>query len=147
MTDADLKLLTSLYQNTKTATQSIHDILPKVNNEKLLTELKHQYSEYLDLSTKYLNYAHSQNQVLPDNTFFEKTRLWMSIKMATLFKKDTRHLAEMLLLGTVMGTLQCYKDLHDHSTATPELLDMCKDLLELQEKYFENYKVFLKDMK
>lgn len=147
MTDSDLKLLTSMYQNTKTATQSIHDILPKVNNQNLLNELKHQYDEYLNLATKYLNYAHSKNQVLPDNSVFEKTKLWMSIKMATLFKKNTRHLAEMLLLGTVMGTLQCYKDLHDHSTATPEILDMCRDLLEVQEKFYNNYKVFLKEMK
>ena len=147
MTETDLKLLISMYQNCKIAIQSIHDIIPKVNNMDLLKELKNQYDEYLNLSTKYLNYAHRKEQVLPDNNIIEKTKLWMSIKMATIFNKSTRHLAEMLLLGTVMGTLQCYKDLSDHSTATPELLDMCKDLLNLQEKYFENYKVFLRDIK
>ncbi|MBR7091302.1 MAG: hypothetical protein IKC79_02495 [Clostridia bacterium] len=147
MTETDLQLLTSMYQNCKTAIQSIHDIIPKVNNADLMKELKQQYDEYMDLSAKYLGYAHSKERVLPDNTIFEKTRLWMSIKMSTIFKKNTRHLAEMLLLGTVMGTLQCYKDLSDHSTATPELLDMCKELLNLQEKYFENYKVFLRDIK
>ena len=147
MTEAGLKLLTSLYQNTKTATQSIHDIIPKVNNVHLLKELKQQYDEYLNLSSKYLNYAHSKNQTLADNSVFEKTKLWMSIKMATIFNKKTRHLAEMLLLGTVMGTLQCYKDLSDHNTATPIIQDMCKELLSLQEKFYENYKVFLRDIK
>ena len=67
--------------------------------------------------------AEREKYELPDNNMFEKARLWTSIKMTTMFDKSTRHLAEMLLLGTVMGTLQCYKDICDYKDAEKKLSD------------------------
>ncbi len=146
MSEDDLNLLTSLYQNCKTATQSLHDILPKVMDMKLLQELKTQYNTYLDFISECLDCAHKNGQTLCDNSLFEKMRLWTSIKMTTLFDKSTRHLAEMLLLGTVMGTLQCYKDASDHKNADQNLLQLCQKLLEIEEDNFNRLKTFLKDM-
>ena len=77
---------------------------------------------------------------------FEKARLWTSIKMTTIFDNSTRHLAEMLLLGTVMGTLQCYKDMCDYNKTDKELLELCGKLLLIEEKHFNFLKLFLRDL-
>ena len=146
MNETDTMLLTSVYKNCKTATQSIHDLLPRVLNTGLLSELKNEYNEYMDFVAKCLDYAKKNNTTLNDNNMFEKIRLWCSIKATTLFNKTTRHVTEMLLLGTVMGTTQCFKDLHDHKDASKEVLELCQNLLEMQEKNFENLKQFLKNL-
>ncbi len=146
MNKTDTLLLTSLYQNCKTATQAIHDILPKIKNTQLLQELKNQYNNYLDFISTCLNYAKEQNTTLNDNNIIEKVKMWCSVNFSTIFNKDTRHLTEMLLIGTVMGTVQCYKDLHDHKNAKKELLELTNNLLEIQENNFNSLKTFLKNM-
>ena len=146
MNETDTLLLTSIYQNCKTATQSIHDLMPRVLNVGLLQELKSEYDNYIEFIEKCLDYAKQKGVCLNENNIFEKMRLWFSVKFSTMFNKTTRHLTEMLLLGTVMGTTQCYKDLHDHKDASKEILQMCEELLALEEKHFNNLKFFLKNL-
>ena len=146
MNENETNLITSLYQNCKTATQSIHDIIPKVNDMQLLQELKTEYDRYLDFIGKCLSFAHKNNKCLPDNNYYEKVKLWTSIKMTTIINKSTRHLTEMLILGTVMGVLQCYKDLHDYADANTEIVEMCQELLKIEEDNFSNLKSFLQKL-
>lgn len=146
MNETDTTLLTSIYQNCKTATQSIHDLMPRVQNVGLLQELKNEYDNYIDFVGKCLDYAKQNKVCLNENNIFEKMRLWFSVKLSTLFNKTTRHVTEMLLLGTVMGTTQCFKDIHDHSDASPEILKLCEELLTLEETHFNNLKSFLKNL-
>ncbi|MBQ7977187.1 MAG: hypothetical protein IJ301_01115 [Clostridia bacterium] len=138
----DYELLTSLYQNCQTAIQSIRDIESAVENEELRAELREELEHYQEFAEHCKNLASDDNP-LPDNNFFEKARLWTSIKMTTLTDKSTRHLAEMMLLGTVMGTLQCYKDLSDYREANKELLELCSKLLQMEESHFNYLKMFL----
>lgn len=144
MKKTDLELLTSIYQNAKTATQSINDILPAVTEKELKHELSNEITEYELIIKQCEMIAGNRAEELKDNSWFEKAKLWTSIKMTTLTNKSTRHLTEMLLIGTVMGTLQCYKDIADYKNATKELLLLCGKLLSIEEKFFNNLKDFLK---
>ena len=143
MNKTDKELLTSIYQNCSTAISSIKDIEPSVKNEDLRAELREELANYESYLDKCVKIAEENEIELEDNTIFEKARLWTSIKMTTIMDNSTRHLAEMMLLGSVMGTLQCYKDLSDHSNADKDLLVLCGDLLKLEEKHFNFLKTFL----
>lgn len=139
----DYDLLTSMYQNCQTAIQSINDIEGSVQDEELRAELREELEHYQDFAQKCQQLVGSGDKSLADNNIFEKARLWTSIKMTTLTDKSTRHLAEMLLLGTVMGTLQCYKDLSDFKDASKDLLELCGKLLQMEESHFNYLKMFL----
>ncbi len=139
--ERDKELLTSIYQNCMTAVQSIENIEPDVKNEDLRAELREEKAHYTDFAHRCREFAGDFE--LPDNSMFEKARLWTSIKMTTVMDKSTRHLAEMLLLGTVMGTLQCYKDLSDYRAASHDLLVLCGDLQKMEESHFNYLKMFL----
>ncbi len=141
--DANFELLTSLYQNCQTAISSIEDIESAVKDENLRAELREEKSHYIDFAKK-CQEQNSEKKDLPDNNIFEKAKLWTSIKMTTLANKSTRHIAEMMLLGSVMGTLQCYKDLADSKDADTEYKKLCQDLLDMEEQHFNNLKNFLK---
>ena len=139
----NFELLTSLYQNCKTAISSIKDIESAVKDENLRAELREEKDHYIAFSKKCQEMNHEKKD-LPDNNFFEKAKLWTSIKMTTLTDKSTRHTAEMMLLGSVMGTLQCYKDIADYKDAAPEYQTLCQELLDLEEQHFNKLKNFLK---
>ncbi len=144
MNNKNKELLTSIYQNCQTALSSFADIEPSVEDEKLRAELREEQERYRQFSLKCESIAEDKGYTLPDNSIVEKAKLWTSIKMTTVFNKSTRHLAEMLLLGTVMGTLQCYKDLCDYRESDKEYLELCAELLKMQESFFDYLKMFLK---
>lgn len=137
--------LISLYQNIQTALQSIENMFPKIEDESLKKTMAEQEKGYKEYENKCLELAKKKNLNLKDNNLFEKIRLWTSIQMGTMTDKSTRHLAEMFLLGTVMGTLTIYKDLHDYKNADNEISSLATSLLNLEEMFFNDIKKHLKD--
>ena len=139
------KLLISIYQNTSTALQSINDLTPKTEDERFKDLLNKQYQRYEVLKQKIEEVAESQNVNLKDNNWFEKAKLWSSIQMSTLADNSTRHLAELMLVGTVMGTLTCYKNKNDFGGASEQALELLKELERTEEDSFKELKKYLKE--
>ena len=138
-----IKFINSIFQNLSTALQSIEDMLPKVVDEDFKKELSEEYSKYDLLSRECEMLAKSEGINLKDNNWFEKLKLWGSVNMGTMRDKSTRNIAQMFLLGTVMGIVQCLKDLKDYSSVSDELTDLCTKLSELEENNYQNLKNFL----
>ena len=138
-----IKFINSIFQNLSTALQSIEDILPKVEDEDFRKELSEEYSKYDLLSRECEMVAKSENINLKDNNWFEKLKLWSSINIGTIMDKSTRNIAQMFLIGTVMGIVQCLKDIKDYSSTSDELTDICNKLCELEENNYQNLKKYL----
>ncbi len=136
--------INAVYQNIKTAVQSIDDILSKVKDENLKRELAKEADEYLALEKECELLAKAQNiEGIKDNNWFEKARLWSSITMSTLTDKTTRHIAELMLLGTFMGYLTCIKDQADHANISKEIDDILLNLKEVERNNIESLMPFL----
>lgn len=140
------KYLNAIYQNTKTATQSIEDILPKVTDTKLTNELLKEQDEYACLEKECENFAKAEKiEGLKDNNWIEKTKLWTSINMGTMMDKSSRNIAEMMLFGTFMGIVTCIKDKEDHKNISSELDEIIDKLYEFERKNIDRLIPFLKD--
>ena len=139
------ELANAIFQNISTALDSIEEILKICKDERLEKELKDEKLAYTVIKNDLLDLCLKINIKPKDNNMFEKARLWTSIKFTTMTDKSTRHLAEMMLIGTVMGTLTCYKDLCDHKGVDKNLYDLLNHLNFLEEQNFNNLKSFLKE--
>ena len=138
------KYLNSIYQNCSTALQSIHDILPKIEDEKLKSEIKGEYHGYQIIFRKCEDFAKKQDIMIKDNNWFKKARLYSSINMGTLTNRTTRKITEMLLLGTVMGLNECYKNKWDYHDLNKELDEILEELCDFQDNCYKSLKGFLK---
>ena len=137
------QLLTSIYQNVQTALQSLDNIIKSVKCDALVSEIARQEGEYNIISQECEIIAKSEGIDIKDNNMFEKIRLWGSIKISTLSDKSTTHIAQMLLIGTFMGVLQCIKDQSDYAGADEEILNLLSKLLKLEEENIETLKTYL----
>ena len=132
--DYVVKYLNAIYQNTRTALQSIEDIMPKIDNDELRSELAREQDNYYLIEKECELFAKSERiENLKDNNFIEKAKLWTSIQMSTLTNSTTRHIAELMLMGTFMGILTCIKDEFDHKNIS-DPLDEIIAKLKAQEK-------------
>ena len=142
------ELLTSyinaVYQNTRTAIQSLEDILPKVEDDGFKKELASQQDGYYTICKEIEMLAKSEGiEGIKDNNWFEKARLWSSIKMSTMTDKSNRHIAELMLLGTFMGYLTCVKDCYDHKGISKDIDEMLEKLKNLEKTNLERLMPYL----
>lgn len=136
--------LNAVYQNIKTATQSIEDILPKVQDPDLKKELASEQDKYTVLQKECELFAKAEKiDGIKDNTWFEKAKLWSSINMSTMTNKTNRKIAELMLLGTFMGIITCEKDRHDHKGISTEIDEILRKLRTLEENNIDNLMPFL----
>lgn len=142
------KYLNAIYQNTRTAVQSIEDIIMKVEDNELISELSKEQDEYSCLAKECENFAKAEKiEDLKDNNWIEKARLWGSINMGTMMDKSSRNIAEMMLLGTFMGIITCIKDKDDHANISVELDEIIDKLYEFERNNIDRLLPFLKEKK
>ncbi len=136
--------LNAVYQNIKTAAQSIDDLLPKVKDDNLKKELASQQDKYLALQKECEVLAQAEKlEKIKDNNWLEKARLWSSINLSTLTNKTTRHIAEMMLFGTFMGYITCVKDLSDHRNISKEVDEILTKLKEFERGNIDSLMPYL----
>lgn len=125
--------LNGVYQNIRTAIQSIEDILPQTIDCELKKELAREEDRYIALE-KECELLAKANKIegIKDNNWFEKAKLWSSIKMSTMTDKTNRKIAELMLMGTFMGYLTCIKDEADHKDVSKEIDELLNNLKEFE---------------
>ena len=146
MEDKELitEYIDAIYQNIRTAVQSIEDILPKVKDSNLQKELANEEDKYITLEKECELFAKAEKiEGIKDNNWLEKAKLWSSINMSTMTDKTTRHIAELMLLGTFMGFVTCIKDQADHKNVSKELDEILLNLKELERKNIDALIPFL----
>lgn len=148
MENIDKEILTeylnAVYQNIKTAIQSIEDIMPKVQDDELKKELAREEDQYLVLEKECELLAKAEKvEGIKDNNWLEKAKLWSSINMSTLTDKTNRHIAELMLMGTFMGVITCYKDQADHKGISSEIDEILEKLKEVERNNIEILLPFL----
>ena len=142
------KYLNAIYQNTRTAMQSIEDIITKVEDKNLIAELSREEDEYSILSKECENFAKAEKiENLKDNNWIEKAKLWSSINMGTMTDKTTRHIAELMLMGTFMGIITCIKDKDDHKGISSELDEILDKLYHFERENIDRLLPFLEQNK
>lgn len=138
------KYLNAIYQNTRTAIQSIEDIIMKVEDNDLISELSREQDEYSCLAKECENFAKAERiEDIKDNNWIEKARLWTSINMGTMMDKSTRNISEMMLLGTFMGIITCIKDKADHKAVSAELDEIIDKLYKFERNNIDHLIPFL----
>ena len=139
------ELLIELYKNTSTALQSISDLKSKTEDKQFISLLDVQEERYKKIMLDIEEQATEENVELKDNNWFQKARLWTSIQFSTIADNTIRHLAEMMLLGSVMGTLTLYKNKADYKGKNEKVLELLYRLEDTEEKNFNELKKYLKE--
>lgn len=139
------KYANAIYQNAMVGKQSCSNILPKIEDEELKREVDREYYKFDEICDAMELFAKSKKMKIEDNNIFEKSRLWMSINMGTMFDNSTRHITQLLLIGTVMGLTTAYKDRYDHKGISSELDKILSDLETILDNNYNTLKQYLKE--
>ncbi|MCQ2387917.1 MAG: hypothetical protein MJ066_05705 [Clostridia bacterium] len=128
------KALEDTYKNAHIALQSIDDILPNVNDDKLKDELKEQRNGYQSVMDDVSKYMLENNFERKDINIFKKVMLKSGISMKTMFDKSKNNIAEMMLKGTLMGIIELSAMKNESVNYDDKTNDLINNLLNLRHE-------------
>ncbi len=137
--------LAEIYRNTQLALQSISDILPEAEDERVREELMRQHEEYEKIGGKAALLAKDKGIELKEPNPLKKAMMWGSIKMNTMTDNSPAHLAEMLIQGTVMGITSLKTTLGEMTdeSSDEDVKALLAELVSLEEGFESKWKSFL----
>ena len=140
------KLLKDIYQNVRMSADSLLDLLPHVQDEKLKSDLTVQISVYESFSARAVkemeNISVTPTEPNPLTRFSAK----MGTFWHTLKDPSTPHIAQMVLEGTTMGVGELLRALRDGENAgvSENILTLARDVCTYEERITEEIKAYLK---
>ena len=142
---ATLKLLEALYKNVKMGSDSIIDIMPKVSDEELRSELTGELERYGEFSKKIETAILNMGEDAKDQGILAKIGTKMSVAMNTMMDSTTSHIAEMMIQGATMGVTDATKLLREYesTSCSEEALSIARELIKYEEDTVERLKKFL----
>lgn len=139
----DADLLNNIYQNSQMGVNTMKQLIEITEDEKFKKQLEEQYNEYEEirrLAEKKLNEKGYDEKGI--NTF-DKIRTYLMINFQTLTDKSASHIAEMLMVGSIMGVINAVRNLKEHPDAEKDILDLMERLLKFEEHNIQKLKEYL----
>ena len=136
-------LLQFVHKNAEMGRWTIPQVFEVVEEPKLRTALRGQLNEYEAIANRAENLL-QQRGIVPNET--GEMREFMSgvmIRAKILTDRSASHIAEMMIQGSTMGTIQMTRRLHNCEAADGEALLLAHKLLRTEENNIEQMKEFL----
>ena len=124
--------LAEIYRNAQLALQSISDILPAVEDERIKEELSRQHESYEHFSAQASILARDNGIELKDPNPMKKMMMWGSIKMSTLTDNSPSHIAEMMVKGLEMGVTSLRELVKKLTPTDDKIAKLCTDVVTLE---------------
>ena len=142
---ATLKLLEAMYKNVKMGADSIIDIMPKVGDENMRSELTSELERYEKFAKEIETSILNMGEEAKDQGIMAKLGTKMSVAMNTMMDSTTSHIAEMMIQGGTMGITDATKLLREYedTSCSEEALDIARRIIKYEEETVERLKKFL----
>jgi len=141
--NGNAELLNFIYQNSQMGVDTIDQLKGIVEDEKFKKQLESQFNEYREIHTAAKNLLNNNGYDEKGISAFDKIKTYLMINMQTLTNKSASHIAEMLIIGSNMGVINCVKNIKKYQDTEQEILDLMKKLLKFEENNVQELKEFL----
>jgi len=139
------ELYSDIYKNVMMGAQAINNLLPKVKNEELKTELTEWLAKYEDFSRIASKELYEFKIDAKEEDIFTKMGAKVGVAMNTMIDSSTSHIAQMLMEGSTMGISDMTKELHEYENTDCAYgaLSLAKELIAFEEDNLEKMKKYL----
>lgn len=141
--DNSIRLLEFIYKNAKMGSTSIEDLIDVNEDLRFRDELVHEKETYDVFVKKVIKVMNDMGKEVKDLSYFSELQSYLMIKMETIKDKSVEHLAGMMMQGSTMGIVQITKKIRDYKDSDKRVVDLAKELLEIEEQNFYELKKYL----
>ena len=136
-------LLRYVYQNVEMGKTTIPRVLEVTRDPALRKALQSQLREYESISNQAEHLLAQRGCEAGGESGMKELMSGVMVRMKTLNNKSPSHIAQMMIQGSTMGTIQITRRLHDCKTADGEAQDLANRLLRTEENNIQQMKQYL----
>ena len=137
--------LACIYENVKMGTDSIVNLLPKVEDSRLKSDMSVQLSGYEKFATRAKNELKEMGIEAEEKGFMTKTMAKVGMEFNTMMDTSLSHIAEMMIQGSNMGIVEMNKCINTCERCGCEdgAVDLAREIVAFEEKNLERMKKYL----
>ena len=141
--DNNIDTLNELHKGCCMGIDAIDFIINKINEEEFNKILIEQKNDYEKLSKKIeKKYNQYTTKDIHETNIMTKAMTWYGIQMDTMLDNSISKIADILIKGTNMGIIEG-KKLINNKTMSKDVLKLCNDYINMQEKNLNILKEYL----
>lgn len=145
VTTKTAELIQAVYRNVKMAGDSILNLMPRVKDEKLKSDMTVQLSAFEAFASRAAKLLADEG-VKPETegTLTKLSAKWGTL-MNTMRDSTTSHLAEMMIEGATMGANEMLRELREaeSSNVSESALRLTRDVCAFEERIAKEMKSYL----
>lgn len=139
----NINLLKECDAGTKTAVNSIKEVLDNVTSENLLELLTDSLSDHEEIGNEISELLRQSGCHGKDPNPMARVMSWLKINFKMLEKGDDKTIAALMLDGCNMGVKQLSAYLNEYENAESESKRLAKKLISCEEKLAKELKNYL----
>lgn len=139
------ELLQTVYKNVKMASDSILNLMPKVKDEKLKSDMTVQLSAFEAFASRTAKLLADEGAKPETEGPLTKLSAKWGTMMNTMRDSTSSHLAEMMIEGATMGANEMLRELREaeNTGVSESALRLARDVCAFEEKIAEEMKSYL----
>ena len=138
-----IELLRECDAGTKTAVNSIKEVLDNVQSEELMTLLQESLQEHQQIGDELHTILDSEDESGKEPNPMARAMSWLKINFKMLEKPDDKTIANLMFDGCSMGVKQLSEYLNEYIAAEDKAKHLAKRLINEEEKLGKKLKIYL----
>jgi len=140
-----VELLSKMFKNMNMGKDSTLDLLEKVSDTSLKSDMTLQLNGYEGMIRKINEHLQSMGEDAKEENFITKMSAKVGTAFNTMMDDSPSHIADMMIQGSTMGMTDTTKLLRDYENtdASEAALSICRSIIKFEEENIERMKKHL----
>ena len=143
MIDDTKKLLKECNAGCKSATNSIEQVIEFVKDSEFKELLENYNKKHIDIGDKCHELLNNINEDEKDPKIIAKTMAWFSTEIKLMLDNTNAEISDLLIDGCNMGIKSLNKYINSYPSASSNVIDLTKKLIEIEENMREDLYKYL----
>ena len=141
-----VQLLQDLLRNARTGQEAVEELLPMVEDRDMRSELARERGLY-QAARREAEQALDAAGGEPEPTgLLARAGMWLGLQANTFTDRSSAHIAEIVIQGATMGSIEMTKSKNTYAEAEPGALGLASRFIVQQSEIVERQKAFLRDV-
>jgi len=143
MNDDTIKLLKECNAGCKSATNSMEQVLPYINNDSLKTLIDEYNAKHIKVGDECHQMLNELNEEEKDPAPMAKAFSWISTEVKLMIDDTSNKIADLLVDGCNMGIKSVSKYMNKYKAASKESFDLAMRIVNIEKEFMNNLLVYL----
>ena len=138
-----IKILKECNAGTKTAVNSINQVIGDVNSKQLENLLTTNLARHEEIGNTTDNMLKEHGESGKDPSAMTRSMTWMTTSMKLMMDNSDHEIASLMIDGCNMGIKKVSEYVNKYQDASTESLDVATKLIKTEQKFMDDLRLYL----